>query len=67
VKGVSAKKANDLLARTGHPFWQDESFDRWVRTKKERRNIIRYIEFNPVRANLTAEPASLRYSSAFAG
>jgi type I restriction enzyme R subunit/putative DNA methylase len=66
VKGVSAKKANELLDRTGQPFWQDESFDHWVRTKKERRNIIRYIEFNPVRANLAAEPTSFRYSSAFA-
>ena len=29
VKGVSAKKANELLNRTGQPFWQDESFDHW--------------------------------------
>ena len=67
VKGVSARQANGLLGRTGQPFWQDESFDHWVRTKKERSNIIRYIEFNPVRANLAAEPGSYRYSSAFAG
>ena len=67
VKGVSAKRANELLRRTGLRFWQDESFDRWVRSPKERANIIRYIEFNPVRANLALEPELFRYSSAFTG
>jgi putative transposase len=67
VKGVSAKRANELLSRTGQRFWQDESFDHWVRSPKERGNIIRYIEFNPVRANLAPEPALFRYSSAFTG
>jgi putative transposase len=67
VKGVSAKRANALLSRTGHPFWQDESFDRWVRSDKERGNIIRYSEFNPVRANLALEPQLFQYSSAFTG
>jgi putative transposase len=52
VKGASAKRANELLCRTGLRFWQDESFDHWVRSSKELGNIIRYIEFNPVRANL---------------
>jgi hypothetical protein len=28
IEGVSALRANELLLRTGHPFWQDESFDR---------------------------------------
>jgi putative transposase len=65
IKGVSAKEANALLARTGQRFWQDESFYRWVRSPKERKNIIRYIEFNPVRANLALEPRLFRYSSAF--
>src|SRR5258708_3447664 len=41
VKGVSARQANAFLGRTGHPFWQDESFDRWVRSSKEKTNIIR--------------------------
>lgn len=67
VKGVSAKQANELLHRTGRTFWQDESFDHWVRSQKERGNIIRYIEYNPVRANLAPEPQLFRYSSAFTG
>jgi putative transposase len=67
VKGVSAKRANELLGRTGQRFWQDESFDRWVRSSQEMDKIIRYIELNPVRANLASEPELFRYSSAFAG
>ncbi|MDP8980269.1 MAG: transposase [Acidobacteriota bacterium] len=67
IKGVSARRANELLGRTGQRFWQDESFDRWVRSPKERGNIIRYIEFNPVRAKLVAEAHLFRYSSAFMG
>jgi putative transposase len=65
VKGVSAKRANELLGRTGRAFWQDESFDHWVRSDTERGKIIRYIEFNPVHANLAKEPRLFRYSSAF--
>lgn len=65
IKGVSSRRANALLHRTGQPFWQDESFDRWVRSPKEKSNIIRYIEFNPVRANLAPEPHLFRFSSAY--
>ena len=67
IKGVSARRANAILQRTGQPFWQDESFDRWVRSSKEMGNIIRYIENNPVKANLAAEPGMFRFSSAFTG
>lgn len=31
IKGVSAHDANAKLGRTGNPFWQDESFDHWIR------------------------------------
>jgi len=31
IKGVSAKEANRTLGRTGRAFWQDESFDHWIR------------------------------------
>lgn len=65
IKGVSALQANELLGRTSQPFWQRESFDSWVRPGVERKKIIRYIEFNPVRANLAPEPGLFRYSSAF--
>jgi REP element-mobilizing transposase RayT len=67
VKGVSARRANALLGRTGQTFWQGESYDHWVRSSDERNRIIRYIEFNPVRAGLAPEPGLFRYSSAFTG
>jgi REP element-mobilizing transposase RayT len=31
VKNFSARQANAILGRTGQPFWQDESYDHWVR------------------------------------
>ena len=31
IKGKSARQANAMLGRTGQPFWQDESFDHWIR------------------------------------
>ena len=65
IKGVSAKQANELLGRTGKPFWQRESYDRWVRSSQERKKIIRYIEFNPVKADVASERQAFRYSSAF--
>ena len=32
LKGRTARVANRLLGRTGLAFWQDESFDHWVRS-----------------------------------
>src|ERR1035438_9028558 len=54
VKGFSAREANKLLARSGEPFWQRESYDHWVRNETEFERIRRYIEDNPVRAGLAA-------------
>jgi hypothetical protein len=31
IKKTSARQANLILNRTGTPFWQDESYDHWVR------------------------------------
>jgi REP element-mobilizing transposase RayT len=39
LKGRTARKANQILGRTGSPFWQDESFDHWVRTAEELRDL----------------------------
>ncbi|MGI8743160.1 MAG: transposase [Bryobacteraceae bacterium] len=52
LKGSSARRANQLLGRTGQPFWQFESYDHWVRHRKELDKIGRYIERNPVSAGL---------------
>jgi putative transposase len=64
VKNTSARQANLILGRTGFPFWQDESYDHWVRDGKELQRIVRYIEWNPVRAGLVDQPELWRWSSA---
>jgi len=64
LKGATARAANKLLGRTGKRFWQDESFDRWVRNPVEFTRIRRYIEQNPVSAGLVARPEDWPWSSA---
>ena len=65
LKGASARECNKILKRTGNHFWQDESFDHWVRTPNEFEKIRRYIEQNPVAAGLANAPADWPWSSAF--
>jgi putative transposase len=65
IKNYSARQANEILGRTGEPFWQDESYDHWVRNSEEFGNIVRYIEENPVIAGLVKNAAEWRWSSAF--
>ena len=64
LKGITAKRANALLALTGKPFWQEESYDRVVRQQGEFERIRNYIEQNPVRAGLVGEASEYRWSSA---
>jgi len=64
IKGVSARNANAALGRIGKPFWQDESFDHWVRNPSEFERIRNYIEMNPVKAGLAKTPEEWAWSSA---
>ncbi len=64
LKGVSARESNRILGRTGSRFWQDESFDHWVRNGKEFERIRAYIERNPVTAGLVERPEDWPWSSA---
>ena len=64
LKGITAKRANAMLALTGRPFWQAESFDHLVRDAREFEKIRNYIEQNPVRAGLVREASEYRWSSA---
>jgi putative transposase len=64
LKGVTARDANALLHRTGQHFWQDETFDHWVRNPSQFDRIRTYIEHNPVSAGLTPTPEAWRWSSA---
>ncbi len=64
LKGSTARRANQMLGLTGRTFWQDESYDRWVRNDTEFQRIRAYIEENPVRAGLVAAPEDYPWSSA---
>ena len=67
LKGYSARQANQLLGRTGEPFWQNESYDHLVRTGEEFRKIERYVVNNPVKAGLAASADEFSWSSARGG
>jgi putative transposase len=64
IKRASAQGANARLGRTGQPFWQDESFDHWIRGPGEFAKIHAYIENNPVKAHLCRKPEDWPWSSA---
>lgn len=67
IKGRTARQANLLLRRTGKYFWQDESFDHWIRDEGEFVKVKKYIERNPVVAGLVAKEEDWRWSSAAQG
>jgi REP element-mobilizing transposase RayT len=64
LKGRTSRMANQILGRTGTPFWQDESFDHWVRSAEELQDLIGYVEDNPVKAGLVEAREQWRWSSA---
>jgi putative transposase len=59
LKGITAKRANELRCLTGVHFWQEESYDHLVRSTQEFRKIRRYIEENPARAGLAKTATTL--------
>ena len=65
LKGSTAREANRQILRVGKPFWQHESYDRFVRNAAEYRRIENYIVQNPVRAGLATCPERHRWSSAW--
>jgi REP element-mobilizing transposase RayT len=64
LKRHTAREGNRMLGLSNQPFWQGESYDRLVRDLEEFHRIRRYIEMNPVRAGLVANPDEFRWSSA---
>jgi REP element-mobilizing transposase RayT len=64
LKGRTSRVANQLLGRTGLSFWQDESYDHWVRSAAELREAIMYVESNPVKAGLAGTAEQWPWSSA---
>ena len=64
LKGYTSRQANRILGRTGQRFWQEESYDHWVRNEQEFSRIVAYIEHNPVSAGLVPRPKDWPWSSA---
>jgi len=64
LKSFTSNKCNAALGRQGK-FWQQESFDRYVRDERHYQNAITYIEMNPVKAGLCKAPEEWRWSSAY--
>ena len=63
-KSYTAHEANKLLKRSGQ-FWMEEYFDRYIRNAEHFRNVVSYIENNPVKAGLCAKPSDWPFSSAW--
>lgn len=61
-KAATACRANRIPGLSG-AFWQEESYDHWVRSAKEWRSIIRHVEWNPVKAGLAQSIAEWPWSS----
>jgi putative transposase len=64
IKGASFRHANEILGRGGTHFWQEESFDHWIRNASARERVHYYIEHNPVTAGLVRASADWLWSSA---
>jgi len=63
-KSFTARRANAHLQRTG-PFWHADYFDRYMRNEEHLTQTIDYVEQNPVKAGLAAEPTDWKWSSAY--
>jgi putative transposase len=64
LKGSTARDGNLILGRTGNPFWQDESYDHYLRDSLQLNRTVTYIEENPVSAGLVTEAERWPWSSA---
>lgn len=64
LKGFTSLRANRILGRVGQRFWQDESFDHWIRSDADFERIAGYIEDNPVKAGIVRTPQEWKWSSA---
>jgi putative DNA methylase len=63
LKWTTARRSNQRLGRRGITFWQDESYDHWIRTGEEFEKIVAYVEWNPVAAGLVERMEQWHWSS----
>jgi hypothetical protein len=64
IKWTTARRANQLLGRVRAPFWQQESYDHWIRDRYDFERIVAYEETNPVAAGLAQSADQWPWSSA---
>jgi putative transposase len=64
LKGRTSRMANRILGRTGKPFWQDESYDHWIRSTQELDEVVAYVESNRVNAGLAKSAEQWLWTSA---
>jgi putative DNA methylase len=62
-KSFTATAANKILQRHGE-FWQREFFDRYIRNAEHYKEVLAYIEENPVKAGLARVKTDWSWSSA---
>ncbi|MGH7993553.1 MAG: REP-associated tyrosine transposase [Limisphaerales bacterium] len=62
-KGFTARRINRMFNRRGK-LWQDDYWDRYIRNDEHYRRVVRYIEWNPVKAGLVRAPEQWPFSSA---
>jgi putative transposase len=61
-KSFTAKEANRHLSCAGS-FWNQDYFDRYMRSESHLETTIAYVENNPVKAGLVSTPDAWRWSS----
>jgi REP element-mobilizing transposase RayT len=61
-KLFSAREANLIIKRTGESFWADESYDHYVRSRREFKEQVRYVLNNPVKAGLVEKWSDWQFS-----
>lgn len=64
LKATTARRANRVLGRAGERFWQEESYDHWIRSARELEATIAYVERNPTTAGFVLADADWPWSSA---
>lgn len=62
-KSWTAKRINEIHGRSGR-FWHPEVHDRYMRDIEDVGRAIKYVELNPVKADLCKHPLEWQFSSA---
>jgi REP element-mobilizing transposase RayT len=63
-KQFTSRRAKEVLKLGDGPFWQPESYDRWIRDEEEKARVRKYVRNNPVAAGLCGKAEDWRWSSA---